>query len=113
MLQSPEGCAIIGSHRVGVLVVLRCSSFITLHPLRPPLIGLYLGNPHPPLSSLRHGNFRDRENEKSFYVAAVVKPSCVFFFLAFSGRCVTSPRAVYRLPWALAPCVSNDLPTVR
>jgi len=49
------------------------------------------------------------KNEKSFYVAAVVKPSCVFFFPAFSGRCVTSPRAVERLPWALAPRASNDL----
>src|SRR5215831_17455418 len=29
----------------------------------------------------------------SFYVAAVVKPSCLFFFFpAFSGRWVTSPR---------------------
>ena len=33
------------------------------------------------------------KNEKSFYVAAVVKPSCVFFFPACSGRCITSPRA--------------------
>ena len=49
----------------------------------------------------------------AFYVAAVVKPSCVFFFPVFSGRCVTSPRAVSRLPWALAPRVSNDLLTVR
>ena len=29
----------------------------------------------------------------TFYVAAVVKPSCVFFFPACSGRCVPSPRA--------------------
>jgi hypothetical protein len=28
----------------------------------------------------------------------------------FFGRCVTSPRAVSRLPWALAPRASNDLP---
>jgi hypothetical protein len=43
---------------------------------------------------LRHGDFRDWEKEISFYVAAVVKPSCVFFCPACSGRCVTSPRAV-------------------
>jgi hypothetical protein len=49
------------------------------------------------------------KNANSFYVAAVVKPSCVFFFPAFSGRCGTSPRAVWRLPWALAPRACNDL----
>ena len=45
------------------LVLLRCSGCTTLHPLRPPFIGLYLGHPHPPLSSLSHGDFWDRENE--------------------------------------------------
>jgi len=29
--------------------------------------------------------FRKPENEKSFYVAAVVKPSCIFFFCTFSN----------------------------
>src|SRR5712691_2797204 len=48
------------------MLCLRCSGFTTLHPLRPPFIGLYSGNPHPPLSSLSHGDFRDRENEKSY-----------------------------------------------
>jgi len=37
-----------------------------LHPLRPPLIGLYPGHPHPLLASLSHGDFRDWENEKSY-----------------------------------------------
>ena len=37
-----------------------------LHALRPSLIGLYPGNPHPLLSSLSHGDFQDRENEKSY-----------------------------------------------
>jgi hypothetical protein len=55
-----------------------------LHPLRPPLIGLYPGNPQPLLASLNHGDFRDRENEKSFYVAAIVKPLLhIFFFSLF------------------------------
>src|SRR6266487_564800 len=67
------------------------------------------GHPHPARSSLLNGSFRDRKNEKSFYVAAVVKPPCVFFFPACSGRCVTSPRAGSRLPWMLAPRASNDL----
>jgi len=49
---------------------------------------------------------------KTFYVAAVVKPSYVFFFPAFSGRCVTSPQAVWRLPGALAPHASNGLLTL-
>src|SRR5712691_5886004 len=95
------------------MLCLRCSGFTTLHPLRPPFIGLYSGNPHLPLLSWSYGDFGDRKNEKSFYVAAVVKASCVFSFPVFSGRCVTSPRAVSRLPWALAPRVSNDLLTVR
>jgi hypothetical protein len=33
---------------------------------------------------LNHGDFRDRENEKSFYVAAIVKPPLhIFFFSLF------------------------------
>src|SRR2546426_824537 len=71
MLQSPKGCAIIGSHRVEVLVLLRCSGFTTLHPLRPPFLGLSPGTPPPPLSSLRHGDFRDWENEKSYAIKKV------------------------------------------
>src|SRR4030095_528708 len=52
----------------------------------------------------------------SFYVAAVVKPSCVFFFSLHSillRRCVTWPRSHWRLPVALGPRVSNDLLSVR
>ena len=32
------------------------------------------GHPQPPRSSLINESFRDRKNEKSFYVAAIVKP---------------------------------------
>jgi len=39
-----------------------------LQPRRPPLIDLYPDNPHPSLSSLSHGDFRDRENEKSYAI---------------------------------------------
>ena len=39
-----------------------------LHPLRPPLIVLYPGNPHPLLSSLSYGSCRDRENEFSYTI---------------------------------------------
>jgi hypothetical protein len=46
-----------------MVVLLRHSGFTTLQPLYRPYIDLYLGNPHPPLSSLSHGNFRDREVE--------------------------------------------------
>jgi hypothetical protein len=37
----------------------------------------------------------------------------MFFFPAFSGRWVTSPRLVWRLPVAPRPRISNDLPPVR
>src|SRR5215831_3942351 len=53
------------AHRIEV-VRWRCSGFTMLHPLRPPLIGLYPGHPHPLLASLSHGDFRDWENEKSY-----------------------------------------------
>src|SRR5712691_579520 len=43
-------------------------------------------HPHPPLSSLSNGDFRDRTNAFSFYVAAVVKPSSIFFLDRKSTR---------------------------
>src|SRR5712671_7537190 len=54
------------------------------------------------------------KNENSFfYVAAVVKPSSIFFFRAFAGRCVTQPRAVGQHSLAPRPRVSNAIPPVR
>src|SRR5712691_4161227 len=111
MFQSPEGCAIIWSHRVGVLVLLRCSGFTTLHPLRPPFIGLSLGNPHPPLSSLRHGDFRDRENEKSFYVAAVVKPLLHIFSVHSLGGMSHYPEWSGGFLWR--PDLASPMPSTR
>src|SRR5256712_10909913 len=88
MLQSPKGCAIIGSHRVEVLVLLRCSGCTTLHPLRPPFIGLYSGNPHSPLASLSHGDFRDRENANSYTIElleAAIQHKVPFSVLLFDS----------------------------
>src|SRR5262249_13461134 len=65
--QSREDAASMGAHRVEV-VRLRCSGFTMLHPLRPPLIGLYPGNPHPLLSSLSYESCRDWENEFSYTI---------------------------------------------
>src|SRR5437899_4955179 len=50
------------------MICFRSSACTTLRPLRPPFIGLYSGNPHSPLASLSHGDFRDRENEKSYAI---------------------------------------------
>ena len=50
------------------MICLRCSGCTTLHPLRPPLLSLSPGHPHPPLSSLSHGDFWDRENENSYAI---------------------------------------------
>src|SRR5215831_17967356 len=59
------------AHRIEV-VRWRCSGFTMLHPLRPPLIGLYPGHPHPLLASLSHGDFRDWENEKSYAIKFII-----------------------------------------
>jgi hypothetical protein len=40
-------------------------------------------------------------------------PLAYFFFPPFFGHCAPSPRAVWRLPVALGPLVSNDLLSVR
>jgi hypothetical protein len=49
----------------------------------------------------------------SFYVAAVVKPSGVFFLPCLLWALCPWPRLVWRLPVALGPLVSNDLLSVR
>ena len=69
--------------------------------------------PHPTRLSLMNESFRDQKNANSFYVAAVVKPSSIFFFRAFAGRCVTRPRAVGQRSLAPRPRVSNAIPPVR
>src|SRR5215467_10855034 len=43
-------------------VLLRRSRCTTLQPLHQPSIDRYLGNPHPPLASWSHGDFRERED---------------------------------------------------
>jgi len=72
-----------------------------------------LGYPHPTHLSWSHRGLWDWENAFSFYVAAVVKPSSIFFFRAFAGRCVTRPRAVGQRSLAPRPRVSNAIPPVR
>ena len=55
------------------------------------------GRPRLARSSLSHGDFWDRKNANSLYVAAAVKPPCVYFSL-HSGHCGTGPRWLWRLP---------------
>ena len=64
--QSHEEAAIIGSHRVGVIRLLRWSGGTTLPPRRPPLIRPSLRYPHPTRLSLMKESFRDRKNAFSY-----------------------------------------------
>src|SRR5713101_5291997 len=67
MFQSREGSAIIRTHRVGVLGLLRYSFFTTPHQRSPPPPGLHSGTLHPPLSPWRHEAFRAAEKWKFLY----------------------------------------------
>jgi DNA invertase Pin-like site-specific DNA recombinase len=61
---------------------------------------------------LEHNSRTARRNNTTFYVAAVVKPPCVFLLPCIFGRCVTSPRPVWRLPVALGP-IRLQRPSIR
>src|SRR5262249_16944780 len=61
------------------------------------------GSVTPPCADTIRGAFSSRaesstKNEKSFYVAAVVKPWCVFFLSCILGRSPPWPRAIFRRP---------------